>query len=306
MSEISTLISLIETAIKEKTIDKMYNAFLEEALRLGISSYSLNRLIGCIKNKIETPQEGSLAANQIPFIQQITPIKLEPEIRYVDRVVEKIVVKKPKRGCIVGLIIALALSIFFFVFIILGMTSELRFQEETIKSQENQIATINKKIDKIKSALNDSVIYCSPISWSSTNKKHNSSSYIDYNVNVKKDKAAIAFKKLNVKKGDKLRFDYIISSESLFDELSVYAINNTDSTKIFVESGFENGKKLYSFTQGGDVVIRFRYKKDGSVHKGDDVVNISNVSIYTPANVRLQLIKDIIYAKYNKNYEKSF
>ena len=88
MSEISTLISLIETAIKEKTIDKMYNAFLEEALRLGISSYSLNRLIGCIKNKIETPQEGSLAANQIPFIQQITPIKLEPEIRYVDRVVE--------------------------------------------------------------------------------------------------------------------------------------------------------------------------------------------------------------------------
>lgn len=292
MSEISTLISLIETAIKEKTIDKMYNAFLEEALRLGISSYSLNRLIGCIKNKIETPQEGSLAANQIPFIQQITPIKLEPEIRYVDRVVEKIVVKKPKRGCIVGLIIALALSIFFFVFIILGMTSELRFQEETIKSQENQIATINKKIDKIKSALNDSVIYCSPISWSSTNKKHNSSSYIDYNVNVKK--------------GDKLRFDYIISSESLFDELSVYAINNTDSTKIFVESGFENGKKLYSFTQGGDVVIRFRYKKDGSVHKGDDVVNISNVSIYTPANVRLQLIKDIIYAKYNKNYEKSF
>lgn len=292
MSEISTLISLIETAIKEKTIDKMYNAFLEEALRLGISSYSLNRLIGCIKNKIETPHEVSLAANQIPFTQQITPIKLEPEIRYVDRVVEKIVVKKPKRGCIVGLIIALALSIFFFVFIILGMTSELRFQEETIKSQENQIATINKKFDKIKSALNDSVIYCSPISWSSTNKKHNSSSYIDYNVNVKK--------------GDKLRFDYIISSESLFDELSVYAINNTDSTKIFVESGFENGKKLYSFTQGGDVVIRFRYKKDGSVHKGDDVVNISNVSIYTPANVQLQLIKDIIYAKYNKNFEKSF
>lgn len=292
MSEISTLISLIETAIKEKTIDKAYNAFLEEALRLGISSYSLNRLIGCIKNKIETPHEVSLAANQIPFIQQITSIELEPEIRYVDRVVEKVVVKKPKRGCIVGLIIALALSIFFFVFIILGMTSELRFQEETIKSQENQIATINKKFDKIKSALNDSVIYCSPISWSSTNKKHNSSSYIDYNVNVKK--------------GDKLQFDYIISSESLFDELSVYAINNTDSTKIFVESGFENGKKLYSFTQGGDVVIRFRYKKDGSVHKGDDVVNISNVSIYTPANVRLQLIKDIIYAKYNKNYEKSF
>ena len=292
MSEISTLISLIETAIKEKTIDKAYNAFLEEALRLGISSYSLNRLIGCIKNKIETPHEVSLAANQIPFIQQITSIELEPEIRYIDRVVEKVVVKKTKRGCIVGLIIALALSIFFFVFIILGMTSELRFQEETIKSQENQIATINKKFDKIKSALNDSVIYCSPISWSSTNKKHNSSSYIDYNVNVKK--------------GDKLRFDYIISSESLFDELSVYAINNTDSTKIFVESGFENGKKLYSFTQGGDVVIRFRYKKDGSVHKGDDVVNISNVSIYTPANVRLQLIKDIIYAKYNKNYEKSF
>lgn len=292
MSKISTLISLIETAIKEKTIDKAYNAFLEEALRLGISSYSLNRLIGCIKNKIETPHEVSLAANQIPFIQQITSIELEPEIRYIDRVVEKVVVKKPKRGDIVGLIIALALSIFFFVFIILGMTSELRFQEETIKSQENQIATINKKFDKIKSALNDSVIYCSPISWSSTNKKHNSSSYIDYNVNVKK--------------GDKLRFDYKISSESSFDELSVYAINNTDSTKIFVESGFDNGKKLYSFTQGGDVVIRFRYKKDGSVHKGDDVVNISNVSIYTPANVRLQLIKDIIYAKYNKNYEKSF
>ena len=283
MSEISTLISLIETAIKEKTIDKAYNAFLEEALRLGISSYSLNRLIGCIKNKIETPHEVSLAANQIPFIQQITSIELEPEIRYIDRVVEKVVVKKPKRGDIVGLIIALALSIFFFVFIILGMTSELRFQEETIKSQENQIATINKKFDKIKSALNDSVIYCSPISWSSTNKKHNSSSYIDYNVNVKK--------------GDKLRFDYIISSESSFDKLSVYAINNTDSTKIFVESGFENGKKLYSFTQGGDVVIRFRYKKDGSVHKGDDVVNISNVSIYTPANVRLELIKEIVSTK---------
>ena len=283
MSKISTLISLIETAIKEKTIDKAYNAFLEEALRLGISSYSLNRLIGCIKNKIETPHEVSLAANQIPFIQQITSIELEPEIRYIDRVVEKVVVKKPKRGDIVGLIIALALSIFFFVFIILGMTSELRFQEETIKSQENQIATINKKFDKIKSALNDSVIYCSPISWSSTNKKHNSSSYIDYNVNVKK--------------GDKLRFDYIISSESSFDKLSVYAINNTDSTKIFVESGFENGKKLYSFTQGGDVVIRFRYKKDGSVHKGDDVVNISNVSIYTPANVRLELIKEIVSTK---------
>lgn len=51
MNSLPMLVSLIETAIKEKTIDKMYGDFLEEAIKMGLSSYTLNVLV--INAKIE-------------------------------------------------------------------------------------------------------------------------------------------------------------------------------------------------------------------------------------------------------------
>lgn len=275
MNSILMLVSLIETAIKEKTIDKMYGDFLEEAIKIGMSSYTLNVLIINAKKRMENGDTDSNDDIIIPFIYRSNIIKPKPEIKYIYRTQEKIVVRNKKGyGYIISLIVILLLNV--------GIIA-LFWQNtmEDLIDTRHSLSSIECKVEKVNAITN---IGSAPIqsfkSWTSTNKENNSKSKKDYS--------------FTIKKGDKLSFDYNVSSEPVFDKLNVYLYTNTDTTRLLTKSGAESGTKTYTFNNDGEVVLRFEYSKDGSYHRNNDVVKVSNINIYKPYSTQINEIKELL------------
>lgn len=269
------LVSLIETAIKEKTIDKMYGDFLEEAIKIGMSSYTLNVLIINAKKRMENGDTDSNDDMIIPFIYRSNIIKPKPEIKYIYRTQEKIVVRNKKGyGYIISLIVILLLNVG-----IIALFCQ-NTMEDLIDTRHS-LSSIECKVEKVNAITN---IGSAPIqsfkSWTSTNKENNSKSKKDYS--------------FTIKKGDKLSFDYNVSSEPVFDKLNVYLYTNTDTTRLLTKSGAESGTKTYTFNNDGEVVLRFEYSKDGSYHRNNDVVKVSNINIYKPYSTQINEIKELL------------
>ena len=107
MNSLQMLVSLIETAIKERTLDKLYGDFLEEALKLGLSSYTLNILIVNTKKKIEDSNDNSDDDLILPFIYRPDIIKQDPEIKVQDK---QVVRNKKGYGFIISLVIVIELK----------------------------------------------------------------------------------------------------------------------------------------------------------------------------------------------------
>lgn len=275
MNSLTMLVSLIETAIKEKTIDKMYGDFLEEAIKMGLSSYTLNVLIINAKKRIENDNADSNDDIITPFIYRPDIIKPKPEIEYIYITQEKTVVRNKKgSGFIMSLIIVLLLNVLIIALFCQNTTEDLI-------NTSNSLSSIERKVEKVNAITQ---IGSTPIhsfkSWTSTNKEHNTKSNKDYS--------------FTIKKGDKLSFDYNVSSESGYDKLNVYLYTHSDTTKLLTKSGVESGTKTHAFNNGGDVVVRFEYSKDGSYHRNNDVVKVSNINVYKPYNIQINEIKELL------------
>ena len=275
MNSLLMLLSLIEIAIKEKTIDKMYGDLLEETIKMGLSSYTLNVLIISAKKRIENGNTDSNDDVIIPFIYRPDIIKPKPEIKYVYKTQEKIVIRNKKGyGFIMSLIIVLLLNV-----VIIALFSQNT--AEDLIATSNSLSSIERKVEKVNAITQ---IGSTPIhsfkSWTSTNKEHNTQSNKDYS--------------FTIKKGDKLTFDYNVSSESGYDKLNVYLYTHSDTTKLLTKSGVESGTKTHTFNNGGDVIVRFEYSKDGSYHRNNDVVKVSNINVYKPYNVQINEIKELL------------
>lgn len=283
MNTLSMLVSLIETAIKEKTIDKKYDDFLEDALAMGMSSYTLNVLIVNTKKRIENDDTYCNVDIAGPFVYRPDIIKPEPEIRYVYKTQENTVVGNKKGlGFIIALVIILLLNV-------RALALFAWFCQDTMKKSANSYSAIKYKTDSIESKI-DSVkaiagIGDTPIfsfdSWTSTNKgQHSSESHKDYS--------------FTVDAGDKLSFSYDVSTEYEWDELNVYLYTCSDTTKLLTKSGVERGTKIHTFDKGGDIIVRFEYRKDGLYHKNKDAVTVSNIKIYKPYDAQIEEIKKIL------------
>lgn len=156
MNSLPMLVSLIETAIKEKTIDKMYGDFLKEAVKMGLSSYTLNVLIFNAKKRIENGNTDSNDDVIIPFIYRPDIIKPKPEIKKI--IQEKVVYKRPK-GCIALIVGTILLFIFGFLIISIKYAEIDRLKQTNDKLQQtidNQYSRINIQSDSIR--LNNSLI----------------------------------------------------------------------------------------------------------------------------------------------------
>lgn len=150
MNSLPMLVSLIETAIKEKTIDKMYADFLEEVVKMGLSSYTLNVLIINAKKIIEN---GNIVSNDdiiIPFVYRPDIIKPKPEIKEI--IQEKVVYKRPKGY--ITLIVGTVLLFILGLSIISVKHGEIDELEHTIDSQNTRISN---QIDSLR--LSNSLIY---------------------------------------------------------------------------------------------------------------------------------------------------
>lgn len=274
MNSLPMLVSLIETAIKEKSIDRMYNDFLEEGLKMGLSSYTINILIINAKKRLENDEsdDGDDVIN--PFIYRIDIIKPKPEFKYIYKVIFK---NKRGFGFIISILFVLLIDMGILALYLINVRNSLTYLE-------SKIGKLESKIGKIKSIVN---IGSDPIqsfsSWKSTNNEHNSKSNKDYC--------------FDVKSGDKISFEYDVSSEYNYDKLNVYLYTQSDTTNLMTKSGLESGTKTHSFNKDGKVTIRFEYSKDVSFNRYNDVVKVSNINIYRPFDVQINEIKKILDIK---------
>ena len=271
MNSLQMLVSLIETAIKERTLDKLYGDFLEEALKLGLSSYTLNILIVNTKKKIEDSNDDSDDDLILPFIYRPDIIKQDPEIKVQDK---QVVRNKKGYGFIISLVIVLLMDVG-----IIAMCCH-RAQIDS-RDTHKSLDSLETKMDKIKSiAQIDNAPVYSFDPWTSTNKQNNTKSNKDYS--------------FTIQRGDKLSFDYDVSTELGYDELNVYLYANSDTLRLLTESGIASGTKTYIFDNSGDVTVQFEYSKDDSYNRNNDVVEISNINVYRPYNVQINEIKRIL------------
>ncbi len=271
MNSLQMLVSLIETAIKERTLDKLYGDFLEEALKLGLSSYTLNILIVNTKKKIEDSNDDSDDDLILPFIYRPDIIKQDPEIKVQDK---QVVRNKKGYGFIISLVIVLLMDVG-----IIAMCCH-RAQIDS-RDTHKSLDSLETKMDKIKSiAQIDNAPVYSFDPWTSTNKQNNTKSNKDYS--------------FTIQRGDKLSFDYDVSTELGYDELNVYLYANSDTLRLLTESGIASGTNTHIFDNSGDVTVRFEYSKDDSYSKDKDVVEISNINVYRPYNVQINEIKRIL------------
>ena len=281
MNSLPMLVSLIETAIKEKSIDRMYNDFLEEGLKMGLSSYTINILIINAKKRLENDEsdDGDDVIN--PFIYRIDIIKPKPEFKYIYKVIFK---NKRGFGFIISILFVLLIDMGILALYLINVRNSLTYLESKIGKLESKIGKLESKIGKIKSIVN---IGSDPIqsfsSWKSTNNEHNSKSNKDYC--------------FDVKSGDKISFEYDVSSEYNYDKLNVYLYTQSDTTNLMTKSGLESGTKTHSFNKDGKVTIRFEYSKDVSFNRYNDVVKVSNINIYRPFDVQINEIKKILDIK---------
>ena len=271
MNSLQMLVSLIETAIKERTLDKLYGDFLEEALKLGLSSYTLNILIVNTKKKIEDSNDDSDDDLILPFIYRPDIIKQDPEIKVQDK---QVVRNKKGYGFIISLVIVLLMDVG-----IIAMCCH-RAQIDS-RDTHKSLDSLETKMDKIKSiAQIDNAPVYSFDPWTSTNKQNNTKSNKDYS--------------FTIQRGDKLSFDYDVSTELGYDELNVYLYAHSDTLRLLTESGIASGTNTHIFDNSGDVTVRFEYSKDDSYSKDKDVVEISNINVYRPYNVQINEIKRIL------------
>ena len=271
MNSLQMLVSLIETAIKERTLDKLYGDFLEEALKLGLSSYTLNILIVNTKKKIEDSNDDSDDDLILPFIYRPDIIKQDPEIKVQDK---QVVRNKKGYGFIISLVIVLLMDVG-----IIAMCCH-RAQIDS-RDTHKSLDSLETKMDKIKSiAQIDNAPVYSFDPWTSTNKQNNTKSNKDYS--------------FTIQRGDKLSFDYDVSTELGYDELNVYLYANSDTLRLLTESGIASGTNTHIFDNSGDVTVRFEYSKDDSYNRNNDVVEISNINVYRPYNVQINEIKRIL------------
>lgn len=79
--------------------------------------------------------------------------------------------------------------------------------------------------------------------------------------------------------GNKITFDWKVSSESGYDFLNVYVVkpDDTEEKVVASKSGEANGSYVYDIPADGTYKLRAAYSKDGSASSGNDKAWISNL-----------------------------
>lgn len=83
---------------------------------------------------------------------------------------------------------------------------------------------------------------------------------------------------IDVQTGDKLSFDWNVSSESGYD----YFICNINDSQVLQKSGTDNGTYEKVFTSASTVSLEFKYTKDRSSSSGSDCATVSNLCLIRP------------------------
>ncbi len=110
------------------------------------------------------------------------------------------------------------------------------------------------------------------LDWTSTNHDDSSTSYEEYS--------------FQVMPGDRLTFNYRVSSEAGYD----FLIITLDTTQIVMVSGSETGSYEKVFEDSGEVTLHVSYTKDSSGQDGSDEASVTDIWLNAPVSATAYLI----------------
>lgn len=140
-----------------------------------------------------------------------------------------------------------------------------------------------KYVEKAGKEIDITNLYCNASGWGLNNNgwctnTHNA------------DSAAILNYDLRFNTGDKLSFDWSVSSEAVYDQLQCYLGDEL----LFVKSGDQNGHFSKTFESATTGKLSFVYIKDNFVDVADDNAVIRNIKLANSENMTMQIPEPIV------------
>lgn len=273
------LIELVELSVKSKTIIKDYPDFLKSCREIGVSSYILNVIIQRAKQSQENEnQELEDKAFVIP--KAIESRSGDKDDKKAKPTIIKIEKKASKTAWFfIIFLVAICMSDVIYIFNLIENNKKMNneLNELNIRNEEEQYQL--RQISVLTSDLSEDASFSN---WTSSNHEHSTESHTVY--------------KLQASAGDKLSYNFFVSSESGFDYLTVTLEEATDTLpkELTKASGTVNSSKSYTFNRTGNYTLYVKYAKDGSVHHGNDNAGVSNINLHRNYKSILDSIKNVI------------
>lgn len=277
------LIELVELSVKSKTIIKDYPDFLKSCHELGVSSYILNIIIQRVK---QSQENDSRRQEEDTYFISNTVESRSPdrEEKKGTQTITKIEKKTNKAAWFfIIFLVAICLGDVLYIF-------NLIENKEKIKNELNELNIRNEEglrklelVSDLTSSLSEDASFSD---WTSSNHEHSTESHADY--------------VFRASAGDKLSYNYFVSSESGYDYLTVTLeepmdLDTLGTTKELTKvSGIVNNSKSYVFNHTTNCILRVKYTKDGSVHSGNDNAGVSNINLHRNYKSILDSIKNVI------------
>ena len=247
----SELIELVDASVKSGKIENDYCGFVKCCRELGISSYVLNTII--VRAKENDKDDYGIKRRDVDycFFVSATPQKVkEPPVS--NEVQNN--TREEKNGQVITWVLICALLICWIAEAI---------HNYNVTERNNHYVVLLKGIYEMTDSFSEDPSFCD---WQSTNRDNLSVSHENYS--------------FVASKGDKLSFDYYVSSEPLYDFLTITLSGDSISSKQLVRiSGDSHGSRTYVFEKGGQYNLLVKYSKDGSYGKNNDNAGVSNIRL---------------------------
>lgn len=260
------LIELINTSVKSGKIKNDYPDFLKSFRDLGISSYILNTIIIRAKDDYNNDDGNREVMDHSFFVfsksnQDKKDENTPKEIQVVTKVERK--TSKIAWLLIVFLLGCCVAEVVYINNIIEDKKWYSRRLEES-NSKNTELRNTLADIFKMTNNLSDDSSFSN---WHSSNHEKSSESYNNYY--------------FTASKGDKLSFNYYVSSEANYDYLTITLSGDSIYTNELVKiSGDSQSSRVFVFEKGGGYNLRVKYSKDSSVDKNNDNAGVSNISLH--------------------------
>ncbi len=140
--------------------------------------------------------------------------------------------------------------------------------ESQLTYAESQLYDANSVISNIENICNngssgDNLTFSN---WTSSNHSHNSRDYKEYS--------------FSGYEGDVLNFDYKVDSESYDHYKALITFNGNTTTLKDISGSNKNGSITYKLPSNGNYTLVMEYKKDHSINKGSDNVQVYNILLH--------------------------
>lgn len=260
------LIKLIDISVKSGKIRNDYPDFLKSCRDLGISSYILNTIIIRAKQDCNN-DDGEHEDVDYSFFVPSKPKrdKKDEDFPKEIQVVTKIERKTSKTAWLlivflIGCCVAEALCMY-------KINEDKKWYSRRLEKSNNKNAEFKNTLATISNMTSNLSDDSSFSNWHSSNYEKSSESHNNY--------------RFTASKGDKLSFNYYVSSEPNCDYLTITLSGDSIFSNELVKiSGDSHNSHVFVFEKGGGYNLQVKYSKDSSINKNNDNAGVTSICLY--------------------------